>query len=59
MIEDLTARRRAAIEAKRLRLEELSAEWDRDHEISRIEQQKYEQAMAAKRAREGTEGGAL
>ena len=64
MIEDFTARRRAAIEAKRLLIEEMKAEDERDHKILRVEyefqdwlerervkREKYEQAMAEKRAR--------
>jgi hypothetical protein len=63
MIEDFTARRRATINAKRVQEEELRAEMELDCEIGRAEQeledwlerervkrQKYEQAMAEKRA---------
>lgn len=63
MIEDFTARRRAAIEAKRALIEELKAENECDYQIAcaeqafedwqtreRIKRQKYEQAMAEKRA---------
>jgi hypothetical protein len=62
MIEDFTARRRAAIEAKRLLIEEWKAEDERDCKILRAEyefqdwlererekREKYEQAMAEKR----------
>jgi hypothetical protein len=64
MIEDFTARRRAAIEAQRVLIEELKAENERDYQIScaerefedwlereHIKRQKYEQAMAEKRCR--------
>jgi hypothetical protein len=63
MIEDFTARRRAAIEAKRALIEEMKAEDERDYQIAcaeqefedwlereRVRRQKYEQAMAEKRA---------
>jgi hypothetical protein len=63
MIEDFTARRRAAIETKRLLLEEMKAEDERDYKIhcaeqefedwierERVKRQKYEQAMVEKRA---------
>jgi hypothetical protein len=64
VIEDFTARRRAAIEAKRVLHEEMMAENERDYQIhraerefedwlerERVKRQKYEQAMAEKRAR--------
>jgi hypothetical protein len=64
MIEDFTARRRAAIEAKRLLIEEMKAEDERDRQIlraeyefrdrlerERVKREKYKQAMAEKRAR--------
>jgi hypothetical protein len=64
MIEDFTAHRRAAIEAKRALIEELKAENERDYlihcaereferwiERERVKRQKYEQAMAEKRRR--------
>jgi hypothetical protein len=63
MIEDFTARRQAAIEAKRLLHEEMDAEDERDYQIhcaereyedwlerERIKREKYQQAMAEKRA---------
>jgi hypothetical protein len=72
MIEDFTARRRAAIEAKHALTEVEKAEAERDYEIARterefedwlererIKREKYAQAMAEKRARGGMEGGTL
>jgi hypothetical protein len=66
MIEDFTARRRAAIEAKRLQIEEMKAEDERDYQIHRAEREledwlererikrhKYEQAMLEKRLAHG------
>jgi hypothetical protein len=63
MIEDFAARRRAAIEAQRLLVEEMKVEDERDYQIhcaeqefedwierARVQRQKYEQAMAEKRA---------
>jgi hypothetical protein len=57
MIEDFTARRRAAIEAQRLLVEEMKAEDEHDYQIHcaerdlRVARQKYAQAMAEKQAR--------
>jgi hypothetical protein len=62
MIVDFTARRRKAIAAERLLIEEMRAENERDYQIhceeqefvnwrerERVKRQKYEQAMAEKR----------
>jgi hypothetical protein len=66
MIEDFTARRRAAIEAQRLLIEEMRAEDERDYQIhcaerefedwlerERIKRQKYDEAMHEKRLARG------
>jgi len=65
MTEDFAARRRAAIQAQRVRIEETKAEDERDYQIACVEQefedwlkhervkrQKYEEAISEKTKRE-------
>jgi hypothetical protein len=75
MVEDFTARRRAAIQAQRVLIEEMNAENECDYQIAcaeqeferwlereRVKREAYEQAMLEKRlarARLQEEGGAL